>query len=97
MEFLVMPQLTGSLIECYSASGGGCYCNAGLDCECHNGTKCTCNNGRSCTCNTGNTCTCLIVHAECPCLGVNNPDCPSVGCRLRCIADFGGHSTSPIV
>lgn len=91
MEFLVMPQLTGSPIECYSASNGNCE----FTCTCHGGGACY--NWTECDCHIGNTCNCLIVYADCPCLGVNSPDCPSVGCRLRCIADFGGHSTSPIV
>ena len=54
MEFLVMPQLADSLIECYSAPGSGCtHCNTILYCDCFNGAGCACNNGGGCTCNTG--------------------------------------------
>ena len=98
MEFLVMPQLADSLIECYSAPGSGCtHCNTILYCDCFNGAGCACNNGGGCTCNTGGTCDCFVGHNDCPCFGVYTPDCPNVGCRTRCTVDLGVLSTPPIV
>lgn len=89
MEFLVMPQLTGSLIECYSGSDDGCQFN----CNCYGDS--TCYNMNPCTCNNGNfNCPCYIEHSDCSCFGVYYPGCPSLGCRLRCAVDFGSGATS---
>ena len=63
MEFLVMPQLTSSLVECFSGSSGSCICyGAPLTCEgifvpdggcvdCGEFDTCKCFGNRSCECN----------------------------------------------
>ena len=72
MEFLVMPQFTSSLVECFSASGGGCtHTCIGEDCTftctCFEGDKCNdnnpcahiacgCNDHKPCPCNQGYAC-----------------------------------------
>lgn len=91
MEFLVMPQLTGSPIECYSASNDGCHytCNCRGDNNCYQKT--------TCTCYTDINCPCLGVYSDCPCFGVYSEGCPNVGCRTRCSIDLGVLSTPPIV
>lgn len=80
MEFLVMPQTVHSLVECYSASGGGCYCNSIFNCPC-NGCKGD-NTTFECPGFGGDcdyTCTCHGVHIPC---GVKW-DCPSKACTVK--------------
>lgn len=88
MEFLVMPQFTGSLIECYSGDNGGCpnltYCG----CYGDHATRCDCNNGRTCSCNTGNY--------TCPCHGVRGPSCTGLRCTIECPVHIGPSSNNPM-
>ncbi len=79
MEFLVIPQFTHSLVECFSASEDGCTFDCiGMDCE----FKCDCFDGgintyNPCTCNGNNPCTCNGNH-PCPCNGTYT--CVAKGC-----------------
>lgn len=73
MEFLVMPQSTGSLIECYSADGGG-TCSGG-------GTFCTYNGG----CYQMTTCDCNGTDFDCPCYELDR--CPERFCRTYSVCD----------
>lgn len=67
MEFLVMPQFTGSLIECYSGSGDGCGCNSLTICICNEQDH-SCIGYVDCTCRGGHgpSCTGLRCTIECP-------------------------------
>lgn len=81
MEFLVMPQLTNSPIECYSADGGNCSpftcgCNAGaIGCGYH--SECSCDG------------------LNCPCYEYDR--CPERFCRTYsdCSVRFSWSSTDP--
>lgn len=71
MEFLVMPQTTHSLVECYSASGGGCNCNGELICTCYGGScydkgdTCTCKGVHVPVCVVKNSCIALCANKSC--------------------------------
>ena len=84
MEFLVMPQLTGSPIECYSGSGGGCQCDGLSTCVCYNGIGCDCNYLTPCTCNV-----------DCPCYGTYSTPCPGLHCIPHCELHLGTMANNP--
>lgn len=88
MEFLVMPQLTGSPIECYSAGGDNCSPNicSPYNCTCNGGAigiGCGCN--VECPCNT-NTCTCY---------GTYSTPCPGLHCIPHCELHLGTMANNP--
>ena len=85
MEFLVMPQFTGSLIECYSADGDSC---SPFICTCNgDSTLCGCNNQNPCSCNNS--------HFDCPCYGVYSPPCSRLHCGTDCPIHVGVSSNNP--
>lgn len=76
MEFLVMPQTTHSLVECYSASGGGdskCCFAGGIRCTCNDGSTyepcvietCTCKGVLVPVCGVKNSCIALCANKSC--------------------------------
>ena len=71
MEFLVMPQATHSLVECYSASGGGNCTFCDFDCTCHGGSCydkgdiCTCKGVLVPVCGVKNSCIALCANKSC--------------------------------
>lgn len=78
MEFLVVPQMSRSMIECYSASG-----SCGIDCP----TLTTCCLGGSTLCNQLNPCT----HSPCGCNERKlcpiqfTPVCPQNDCGMKAV------------
>lgn len=87
MEFLVMPQLTHSLVECFSASGDGCTCNGSntvYTCTCHGdgatytGDICEIRDG--CVCRDDKACDCNIAYI---------PVCIVEGCPAKtCVKNY---------
>ena len=90
MEFLVMPQLTSSLVECFSASTS-CDCNNGssLICGCNHWTCTTDSGDDSCP---GKDCNCLG-NRTCTCNG-NVPVCITDGCWAKtCVMNYSINGT----
>ena len=82
MEFLVMPQFTGSLIECYSAGG----CPNLSSCTCYMGTYCDSNGPSICGCKDTNFCGCQGA-MDCSCNNTHSVPCTVRVCVERGCAD----------